>query len=109
MHNSRTDPHFSWDITARFGPSHPELPPAFFSDFTKMALDESKHFTLLTARLAAISPTTPYGSMPVHAGLWDSARTTSASLRSRLAIIHLVHEARFSVSGQAIPYALHYF
>ena len=34
---------FSWDIMARFGPAHPDLPPAFFSDFTKMAFDESKH------------------------------------------------------------------
>ncbi len=32
-----------WDIIARFGPRYPNLPPAFFSDFTKMALDESKH------------------------------------------------------------------
>jgi uncharacterized ferritin-like protein (DUF455 family) len=59
-----------------------------------MALDESKHFTLLTARLAAISPGTPYGSLPVHAALWESAQTTATSLRARLAIIHLVHEAR---------------
>ena len=83
-----------WDIIARYGPSHPDLPPAFFADFTKMALDESKHFSLLTARLAALSPATPYGSLPVHAGLWESARVTFASLRARLAIIHLVHEAR---------------
>lgn len=33
----------AWDIMARFGPTNPNLPPAFFSDFTKMALDESKH------------------------------------------------------------------
>ncbi|KAF5345069.1 hypothetical protein D9758_010415 [Tetrapyrgos nigripes] len=66
----------AWDIIARFGPMHRDLPPAFFSDFTKMALDESKHF------------------MPVHASLWDSASLTSESFRSRLAIIHLVHEAR---------------
>ncbi|THH32753.1 hypothetical protein EUX98_g1454 [Antrodiella citrinella] len=84
----------AWDIIARFGPAHPDLPPAFFSDFTKVALDESKHFSLLTARLSTISPSTPYGSMPVHASLWDSARTTFPSLRARLAIIHLVHEAR---------------
>ncbi|KAJ6516851.1 hypothetical protein C8R47DRAFT_1313203 [Mycena vitilis] len=84
----------AWDIMARFGPSHPDLPPAFFSDFTKMALDESKHFSLLTSRLSATSPTTPYGTMPVHASLWESATITSHSLRSRLAIIHLVHEAR---------------
>lgn len=32
--------------------------------------------------------------MPVHASLWESATVTSHSLRSRLAIIHLVHEAR---------------
>lgn len=83
-----------WDIIARFGPAHLDIPPAFFSDFTKIALDESKHFSLLTARLSAISPSTPYGSMPVHASLWDSARTTFSSLRARLAIIHLVHEAR---------------
>ncbi|KAH9895715.1 DUF455-domain-containing protein [Cubamyces lactineus] len=84
----------AWDIIARYGPSHPDLPPAFFADFTKMALDESKHFSLLTARLAALSPATPYGSLPVHAGLWESARVTFPSLRARLAIIHLVHEAR---------------
>lgn len=79
---------------ARFGPLHPDLPPAFFSDFTKMALDESKHFSLLTSRLAMISPSTPYGTLPVHASLWDSALVTANSLRARLAIIHLVHEAR---------------
>lgn len=32
--------------------------------------------------------------MPVHASLWESATVTSDSFRSRLAIIHLVHEAR---------------
>ena len=84
----------SWDIMVRFGPSHPDLPPAFFSDFAKMALDESKHFSLLCSRLTSISPGTPYGTMPVHTSLWDSATATSDSLRSRLAIIHLVHEAR---------------
>lgn len=59
-----------------------------------MALDESKHFSLLTSRLSSTSPSTPYGSMPVHASLWESAVVTSTSLRARLAIIHLVHEAR---------------
>ncbi|KII84888.1 hypothetical protein PLICRDRAFT_45721 [Plicaturopsis crispa FD-325 SS-3] len=84
----------AWDIMARFGPLHKDLPPAFFSDFTKMALDESKHFSLLVSRLSATSPSTPYGSFPVHASLWESASTTATSLRARLAIIHLVHEAR---------------
>lgn len=100
---------YSWDIMARFGPMHKDLPPAFFADFSKMALDESKHLyapdlilriwhlmiqfsSLLRARLIAFS--TPYGSLPIHASLWDSATLTSRSLLSRLAIIHLVHEAR---------------
>ncbi|KAJ3864795.1 hypothetical protein EV359DRAFT_72823 [Lentinula novae-zelandiae] len=83
---------WAWDIMARFGPMHKDLPPAFFADFSKMALDESKHFSLLRARLIAFS--TPYGSLPIHASLWDSATLTSRSLLSRLAIIHLVHEAR---------------
>ncbi|TFK51211.1 DUF455-domain-containing protein [Heliocybe sulcata] len=72
---------WAWDIIARFGPLHPDLPPAFFSDFAKVALDESKHFSLLC-------------TMPVHASLWDSAQVTFSSLRARLAIIHLVQEAR---------------
>ncbi|KIJ62399.1 hypothetical protein HYDPIDRAFT_51764, partial [Hydnomerulius pinastri MD-312] len=85
---------WAWDIMVRFGASHPNIPQAFFSDFARMALDESKHFSFLVSRLAAISPSTPYGSLPVHAGLWESATVTSHSLRARLAIIHLVHEAR---------------
>ncbi|EPQ53011.1 DUF455-domain-containing protein [Gloeophyllum trabeum ATCC 11539] len=84
----------AWDIIARFGPIHPDLPPAFYSDFAKVALDESKHFSLLCSRLSAISPETPYGSLPVHASLWESASITFSSLRARLAIIHLVQEAR---------------
>jgi uncharacterized ferritin-like protein (DUF455 family) len=82
----------AWDVIARFGPKHPDLPPAFFSDWSKVALDESKHFSLLCSRLSALG--TEYGSLPVHAGLWESAAVTSDSLRARLAIIHLVHEAR---------------
>ncbi|GJJ14422.1 hypothetical protein Clacol_008686 [Clathrus columnatus] len=82
----------AWDIIARFGPSHPDLPHQFFSDFTKVALDESKHFSLLSSRLDNLS--SYYGSLPIHAALWESATSTSQSLASRLAIIHLVHEAR---------------
>ena len=84
----------SWDIIARYGATNPDLPHAFFSDWARVALDESKHFTLLINRLAEISPSTPYGSLSVRAGLWESAKVTFHSLRSRLAIIHLVHEAR---------------
>src|SRR5882724_6601772 len=81
-----------WDIIARFGPKDTSLPLQFFSDFTKVALDESKHFSLLSARLVSLSSF--YGPHAIHGALWDSARATYTSLASRLAIIHLVHEAR---------------
>jgi hypothetical protein len=82
----------AWDVIARFGPANHALPPAFFADWAKVALDESKHFSLLTARLRELG--TAYGTLPVHASLWDSATDTMHALRARLAIIHLVHEAR---------------
>lgn len=37
---------------------------------------------------------TKYGDLPVHHGLWETARETSHSLFARLALVHLVHEAR---------------
>ncbi|KAI5114849.1 hypothetical protein M0805_007943, partial [Coniferiporia weirii] len=83
---------WAWDVIARFGPTSPTLPHQFFSDFTKIALDEAKHFSLLLARLSALG--TPYGALPIHAALWRSATETAHSLRARLAIVHLVHEAR---------------
>lgn len=81
----------SWDIIARFGPGS-SLPHQFFSDFSKVALDEAKHFSLLSKRLEELG--SYYGALPVHAGLWDSAVETRGTLLGRLAIIHLVHEAR---------------
>jgi uncharacterized ferritin-like protein (DUF455 family) len=31
---------------------------------------------------------------PVHEGLWESATETNGSLLARLAVVHMVHEAR---------------
>lgn len=53
----------------------------------QVAEDEAKHFSLLVALLNKRGVN--YGDHPVHAGLWDSARETSHSLRARLAIIHM--------------------
>jgi uncharacterized ferritin-like protein (DUF455 family) len=39
----------------RFGPMHKDLPPAFFADFTKMALDESKHLYVHYAPIYSFS------------------------------------------------------
>lgn len=58
----------------------------------QVAEDEAKHFSLLSRRLTELG--SHYGAHTVHAGLWDSALETSTSLLDRLAIIHLVAEAR---------------
>ncbi|CAM8930085.1 unnamed protein product [Rhodiola kirilowii] len=81
----------SWDIIARFGKQE-DMPRDFFTDFVKVAQDEGRHFTLLSARLEELG--LHYGALPAHDGLWDSAIATSTDLLARLAIEHCVHEAR---------------
>ncbi|PRP76983.1 hypothetical protein PROFUN_14717 [Planoprotostelium fungivorum] len=87
----------AWDIVARFAGTRTlgsdlPLPREFFTDFIKVALDESKHFTILNERMKALG--SEFGALPVHNGLWESATTTSHDLLCRLAIVHMVHEAR---------------
>ncbi|KAJ9048960.1 hypothetical protein DSO57_1029435 [Entomophthora muscae] len=87
----------AWDNIVRFG-SQPvgaaasPLPRPFYDDFVKMALDEAKHFNWLTKRLADLN--SKFGDLPIHAGIWDSASGTKHSLPARMAIVHMVHEAR---------------
>lgn len=88
------------------------MPKEFFDDFIKVACDEAKvsnqlycsinikhayhsmlkHFRLLEKRLHELN--SHFGALPVHNGLWQSASDTKTDLLSRLAIIHMVHEAR---------------
>jgi len=85
----------AWDIITRFSQEKVDakfLPRAFFTDFCKVAEDEAKHFTLLREAMRRLG--SDWGELPIHDGLWQSARDTSHSLISRLCIIHLVHEAR---------------
>ncbi|KAL5217265.1 hypothetical protein ABZP36_017949 [Zizania latifolia] len=81
----------SWDIVARFG-AQLRMPREFFDDFARVAQDEGRHFTVLSARLRELG--SQYGALPAHDGLWDSAMRTSHSLLARLAVEHCVHEAR---------------
>ena len=37
-----------------------------------------------------------FGALPVHNGLWESADTTKDNFLARLAIVHMVHEARLT-------------
>ncbi|XP_068128530.1 uncharacterized protein [Hyperolius riggenbachi] len=86
----------SWDIIARFAniqlQTGEKLPKEFFSDFVKVAGDEAKHYCLLQKRLTELGSS--FGDLPVHNGLWQSASDTAHDLLGRLAIVHMVHEAR---------------
>jgi len=80
----------SWDIIARFADN--KLPKDFYDDWVKVAADEAKHYSMLNTSIKEMGSF--YGSLPVHEGLWDSAQKTSHDLLARLAIEHMVHEAR---------------
>jgi uncharacterized ferritin-like protein (DUF455 family) len=80
----------AWDFVARFGQAG--LPPAFFEDWVTVAAEEAEHFSVLSARLAALGAT--YGDLPAHDGLWEAAAATAHDALARLAVVPLVLEAR---------------
>ena len=68
------------------------LPRDFYSDWLGVADDESRHFLMLSDRLAALGAF--YGDLPAHDGLWQAADATKNDLLARLAIAPLLLEAR---------------
>ncbi|OQR91990.1 hypothetical protein THRCLA_08828 [Thraustotheca clavata] len=80
-----------WDMVCRFGPGN-EMPKEFYDDFVRIADEEAQHYSSWANRLKDYGSF--YGDLPGHDGLWDSARETSSDMLSRLALVHLVHEAR---------------
>ncbi len=80
----------AWDMIARFG--DPTLPREFYDDWVRVADEEAKHFTLLSARLEKMGAA--YGDLPAHDGLWQAAQETSNDVLARLAVAPLVLEAR---------------
>jgi uncharacterized ferritin-like protein (DUF455 family) len=56
----------SWDIVARFGAAM-RMPRGFFDDFARVAQDEGRHYTVLSARLRELG--SHYGALPAHEGL----------------------------------------
>ncbi|KAI5479292.1 Rieske [Pseudohyphozyma bogoriensis] len=82
----------NWKVGSLDGKKGKKLPLTFFADFLKVAEDEAKHFSILRERMNQMGY--KFGEFAVHNGLWDSASETMHSLFSRIAIIHLVHEAR---------------
>lgn len=79
-----------WDMVARFVAL--ELPRAFYDDWVRIAGEEAQHYRAWDARLTELGA--GYGDLAAHDGLWDSAFETRGDAFARLAVVHLVHEAR---------------
>lgn len=79
-----------WDVIARY--RDVTFPRGFYDDWAKAADEESKHFLLLSERLAALGA--HYGDLPAHAGMWRSAEATKTDIMGRLAVVPMVLEAR---------------
>ncbi len=68
------------------------MPPAFYRDWLGVALEEARHFRMLTDRLAVLG--TAYGDLPAHRGLWTTAEETAHDILARLALVPRCMEAR---------------
>lgn len=78
------------DIVARFADQ--PVPRSFFDGWMTVALEEAKHFGLLSSRLGDLG--SHYGALPAHDGLWQAVEATAHDLTARLAIVPLILEAR---------------
>lgn len=80
--------NLAWDAVYRFR----GLPLEYYSDWVQVAVDESRHFGLLSARLAEFGHS--YGDFDAHDGLWAMAMQTADSCLARMALVPRVLEAR---------------
>lgn len=80
--------NLAWDAVQRFR----DLPPAFYSDWVRIAAEEARHFELMRERLMDLGR--DYGELPAHDGLWEMARRTAHDPLTRMALVPRVLEAR---------------
>ncbi|AKS42142.1 ferritin-like domain-containing protein [Wenzhouxiangella marina] len=76
------------DAALRF----PGMPEAFYRDWLSVAVDEARHFRMLSDRLVEMG--VAYGDFPAHGGLWDMAERTAHDVMIRMALVPRVLEAR---------------
>jgi uncharacterized ferritin-like protein (DUF455 family) len=57
------------------------LPPAFYTDFARVADDEARHFGWCQQRLGELGHA--YGDMPAHDLLWQGCQASAGDLNAR--------------------------
>jgi uncharacterized ferritin-like protein (DUF455 family) len=70
----------------------PNLPPAYYLDWLKVAHEEAKHFGLLQAHLKSLGFS--YGDFVAHDGLWTMCDNTRHDVVARMALVPRTLEAR---------------
>lgn len=68
------------------------LPPEYYRDWTRVAVEEAHHFELLRGRL--LQSGHDYGDFPAHDGLWEMARRSAGDVLDRMALVPRTLEAR---------------
>ena len=68
------------------------MPPAYYTDWLKVAEEEAFHYTLLTTYLAEMG--IAYGDFPAHDGLWRMTARTCGDVLARMALVPRTLEAR---------------
>jgi uncharacterized ferritin-like protein (DUF455 family) len=68
------------------------MPEAYYTDWLKVACEESHHFSLLNQHLRSMGHA--YGDYPAHSGLWDMCESTRHSVTARMALVPRTLEAR---------------
>jgi len=69
-----------------------DMPPAYYTDWLRVAAEEAYHFSLLAAHLSTLGYA--YGDFPAHNGLWEMALETDHDVVVRMALVPRVMEAR---------------
>jgi len=76
------------DAVVRFS----QLPPAYYTDWLRVADEEALHFDLLAQHLSSLG--FAYGDFPAHNGLWEMAERTCDDVLARMALVPRTLEAR---------------
>lgn len=85
----------AFDMVARFANApdfNDEYAISFAEDWTRVGIDEARHFRLINDRLRQLDA--QYGDLSAHDGLWEAAEKTCDDVLARLALAPMVLEAR---------------
>ena len=70
----------------------PHMPTAFYTDWLRVAFEESQHFEMLHTHLQSLGHN--YGDFDAHDGLWHMCQKTADDVLARMALVPRTLEAR---------------